>query len=399
MFPNGRNSFYLFIIVLSQFAGTSLWFLGNAVLDDFAKLFSTPVNIALVTSIIQAGFIAGTLVFAFFTVADRFKSTHLFFVCSLIAALFNLSIIWFAKDVFTLCVFRFFTGFFLAGIYPVGMKIASDIFSKKLGNALGFLVGALVIGTAFPHLLKAQIFHFSFSQIIFASSFIAIFGGALIYFFIPASKPLASGRIQYSEVNNLFRITAFRSAALGYFGHMWELYAFWAFVPLAIQLHNSLYKPQLDIPFWSFFIIAIGALSCVIGGIASKKMGSLKVASLSLFVSGACCLFSPFLLSAQPILFLLFIFTWSFFVIADSPQFSALVAQSVPAELKGTALTLVTSIGFGITIVSIQILQKCISNFGAYGFWLLALGPLFGLFFLFKKRSISGNANLQRQFE
>jgi MFS family permease len=396
MFQNGRNSFYLFIIVLSQFAGTSLWFLGNAVIDDFAKLYSTPVNIALVTSVVQAGFIIGTLVFALFTIADRFKSTHLFFLCSIIAALFNLSIIWFAKDVFTLCVFRFFTGFFLAGIYPIGMKIASDIFSKKLGNALGFLVGALVIGTAFPHLLKAQVFQFSFTKILFASSFIAIFGGALIFFFIPASKPLASGRIKYSEFKKLFRIPAFRSAAFGYFGHMWELYAFWAFVPLAIQLHNTLYKPQLDIPFWSFFIIGIGAVSCVIGGILSKKWGSLKVASVSLFASGACCLLSPVLLTATPLLFLLFLFTWSFFVIADSPQFSALVAQSVPAELKGTALTFVTSIGFGITIISIQLLQKFISSFGPNGFWLLAPGPLFGLYFLLKKKFINRSSKMVR---
>ncbi len=394
---SSKHSVYLVIIVLSQFAGTSLWFLGNAVIDDLGKTLSTPINIALVTSVVQGGFIAGTLIFSILTIADRFKSTHVFFLCSLIAAAFNLSIIWFANDVLSLCLFRFFTGFFLAGIYPVGMKIAADIFSKKLGNALGFLVGALVIGTAFPHLLKARVLHVSYTQIIIVSSALATAGGLLMLLFIPASKPVATNGVNYKIIFPLFRLPQFRSAAFGYFGHMWELYAFWAFVPLIIQFHNSFFEQQLDVSFWSFMIIATGALGCIFGGIVSKSKGSKKVAALSLLISGFCCLASPLLINSSTFLFLSFMFVWSFFVIADSPQFSALTAQSVPAETKGTALTFVTCIGFAITIISIQLLQSLSANFGAYSFWLLAPGPALGLFFLLKRNSFFTNTEIIKQ--
>ena len=380
-----KRSFYLLIIVFSQFAGTSLWFLGNAVINDFAKNLGIAIDIALVTSVVQGGFITGTLVFALLTIADRFKSTTVFLLCSVIAAASNLLIIWFAKDVLSLCVFRFMTGFFLAGIYPVGMKIAADIFTNKLGNALGFLVGALVAGTAFPYLLKSGYIEISFTYVIFFSSALALIGGLLLYVFIPATKTAKLNRVDYKIILPLFSLPRFRGAAIGYFGHMWELYALWAFVPFAIQYHNTLYKPQLDVPFWSFIIIAIGALGCVFGGMVSKSWGSLKVAAVSLAVSGICCVMSPFLITAPSVLFIVFMLTWGFFVTADSPQFSAIVAQSVPPETKGTALTFVTCIGFAITIISIQLLQVTTTNFLSYGFWLLAPGPLLGLIFLLKR--------------
>jgi MFS family permease len=386
--PSPRKpNLLLFIIVLSQFAGTSLWFLGNAVIDDLAKVLGSPINIAFVTSIVQGGFIAGTLVFALLTIADRFKSTHVFLLCSAIAALFNISILWLAKDVTSLSFLRFFTGFFLAGIYPIGMKISADIFSKKLGNALGFLVGALVIGTSFPHLLKSGLIRIPFNYIIIFSSLLALIGGLLMYAFIPATKSTSLTPINYKSILPLFKLPRFRSAAFGYFGHMWELYAFWAFVPFALQLHNILLHAQLDISLWSFFIIGFGAIGCVTGGQLSQKWGSRKVATLSLAVSGICCLISPLFLEVSTPLFLCLLFTWSFFVIADSPQFSALVAQSVQPETKGTALTFVTCAGFAITIVSIQLLQTLTILFSFHAFWLLAFGPVMGVFLLSYRES------------
>ena len=142
------------IIVFSQFAGTSLWFAGNAIINDIQP--ASTGGFANITSIVQFGFIAGTLLFALFTIADRFRASRVFFFSSLIAASANLVLIWLAKDTTWLMVLRFVTGFFLAGIYPVGMKIAAEHFSGKLGNALGFLVGALVFGTAFPHILRSS---------------------------------------------------------------------------------------------------------------------------------------------------------------------------------------------------------------------------------------------------
>src|ERR1044071_7530907 len=154
-----RPSHILPLIILSQFAGTSLWFVGNAILPDIQKgLHLENADIGLMTSIVQFGFISGTLIFAILSIADRFAASKVFFVSSVIAAASNLCIIWFASDVTSLFVLRFITGFFLAGIYPVGMKLAADWFEKGLGKALGYLLGALVLGTAFPHLLKSRDF-------------------------------------------------------------------------------------------------------------------------------------------------------------------------------------------------------------------------------------------------
>ena len=152
-----RKPFHILpLIVFSQFAGTSLWFAGNAILPDIQQELHLQGNaIGDITSMVQLGFICGTLVFALLSIADRFHPSRVFFVSSLIAALANACIAWIAKDFFALLALRFITGFFLAGIYPVGMKIAADWYEKGLGKALGYLVGALVLGTAFPHLLKA----------------------------------------------------------------------------------------------------------------------------------------------------------------------------------------------------------------------------------------------------
>src|SRR5438874_9955566 len=249
------------IIVLSQFAGTSLWFAGNAILPDLQRELSiqthAPGNI---TTVVQFGFIAGTLIFAIFSVADRFVPSKVFFISSVIAALANVAIIWLAKNAATLFVLRFITGFFLAGIYPVGMKIAADWYEKGLGKALGYLVGALVLGTAFPHLLRSSVYALPWKHVLIFTSAFAAIGGLLILLFVgegPFRKPAT--RFQPSALIQVFRSADFRAAALGYFGHMWELYTFWAFVPTILLLYVSSDR-QMNISLWAFIIIAVGAL-------------------------------------------------------------------------------------------------------------------------------------------
>src|SRR5215213_4155927 len=150
-----RPSFLLPLIILSQFAGTSLWFAGNAILPDLQRQLQLDSHaISQITAAVQIGFITGTLFFAVFSIADRFSSSNVFFACTCLAAAANVLLVWLAKDALIVYLLRFATGFFLAGIYPVGMKIAADWFKQGLGKALGYLVGALVLGTAFPHLLK-----------------------------------------------------------------------------------------------------------------------------------------------------------------------------------------------------------------------------------------------------
>jgi MFS family permease len=375
------------LIIISQFAGTSLWFVGNAILPDIQQELNIESSaLGNITSVVQFGFIAGTLLFAVFSIADRFASSKVFFISSLIAAIANVSIIWLAKSITTLFVLRFITGFFLAGIYPVGMKIASDWYEKGLGKALGYLVGALVLGTAFPHLLKSSLYALPWKQVLIFTSVFAAIGGLLILLFVgdgPFRKP--ASRFQPSAIFQVFRSPDFRSAAFGYFGHMWELYTFWAFTPAILSYYVSL-NHQINIPLWSFIIIAIGSLSCVAGGYISQKTGSSRVAFYALLCSGLCCLASFTFFELSFSFFIVMMLIWGVSVIADSPQFSTLVAQTAISEYKGTALTIVTCVGFAITIGSIQLINHAFNNWANTNtvFLLLAPGPLIGLAFLFR---------------
>ncbi|MDB5195869.1 MAG: transporter [Flaviaesturariibacter sp.] len=386
--------YLLLVIVLSQVAGTSLWFAGNAVINEIQQQTGRHTSAAYLTSIIQIGFICGTAVFSYLAIADRYRSATVFALSSLLAALANLSLIWLAKDAFNLSALRFITGFFLAGIYPIGMKIAAEQFPEGLGNVMGFLVGALVLGTALPHGLRAIFETISWKWVIITTSLLALIGGALIYFLIPPDKSHKKWtKLERVGLGKIFRAADFRAVAIGYFGHMWELYAFWAFVPFIIQTHNQKQLATLPIPITAFLVIAFGSICCVIGGMLSNHFSSKSVAFVTLLISGACCLISPFAFTFSPSLFVVFLLIWSGAVITDSPQFSTLVAQTADLRWRGTALTLVTSVGFTITIVSIQVLQMLKARLGIYTFLLLAPGPLVGLLFFrsFRASNYSNN--------
>lgn len=377
-------------IIISQFACTSLWFAGNAIVDELAlKTGLGPEIIGYVLSSVQLGFIIGTLVFALLMIADRFSPSKVFIICALLAAACNTVLLSEELSKWTLLLARFGTGFFLAGIYPVGMKIAADYFEKGLGKALGYLVGALVFGTALPYLVSGTPLGKNPNMVLKTVSILAVFGGMLLWALVP-NGPFCkqSIKLQLKTGPQLFKIMGFRKAAFGYFGHMWELYAFWAFTPLAIQIYNTQSLYQISVLIWTGIIIAIGGLSCILGGYVSLKIGSHKVAFTALLVSGSFCVVSPFLFKLSPVFFLLAWCLWGMAVTADSPQFSKLVASVVSPELKGTALTLVNCIGFAISILSIQLLVK-LSDFinPTYLFLVLGIGPVIGLLSLRKKSS------------
>ncbi|MEP2936166.1 MAG: MFS transporter [Gilvibacter sp.] len=380
-----KNSRWILpVIVISQFCCTSLWFASNGVMTDLISAFDLPTNVlGDLTSAVQFGFIAGTLVFAILTIADRFSPSKVFLVSALLGAIFNAAVIWDGNSLTTILLLRFLTGFFLAGIYPVGMKIAADYFKKGLGKSLGYLVGALVLGTALPHLLKNLFAGYSFTGVLLAVSILAVFGGVLMAVLVPDGpyrKP--SQKLNFSAFFKVFKNKEFRAAAFGYFGHMWELYAFWAFVPVMLATFNKTTSSvACNVPLWSFLIIAIGGIACILGGYLSLRLGAKKTARTALLLSGLCCLISPFLLQTDSALVLkTFLLFWGMVVIADSPMFSTLVAQNADPQIKGTALTIVNCVGFAITIISIQILSY-LSGFikPHYLFLILGLGPLFGL--------------------
>ncbi len=377
-------------IVIAQFCCTSLWFASNGVLSELVANFDLRANaLGNLTAAVQFGFITGTLVFALWTVTDRFSPSKVFLTSAIFGALGNAGMLWQDNTLFTLVLFRFLTGFFLAGIYPVGMKIAADYFDKGLGRSLGFLVGALVLGTAFPHLLKGLDTYFPWQSVVMTTSGLAFFGGLSIALLVPNGPYRKQGQqVDLKAFFKVFQNTDFRAAAFGYFGHMWELYAFWAFVPLMLMKYQEVHNIVLNIPILSFGIIAIGGLACVLGGYLSQRIGVKKTAGIALLLSGCCCLVSPlaFMLPTED-LFVGFLFFWGMVVIADSPLFSTLVAQRSTPELKGTALTIVNCIGFAITIVSIQlmtVLQSTYSHFWIY--MLLVVGPFLGLYALVHKK-------------
>ena len=379
------------VIVIAQFCCTSLWFAGNGVMNDLVFSFNLEKSaLAHLTSAVQFGFISGTLVFAILAIADRFSPSKVFLLSALAGALFNLATIIEDNSLANLLLFRFFTGFFLAGIYPVGMKIAADYYQKGLGKSLGYLVGALVVGTAFPHLLKDYTTEVSWHAVLIITSSLAIFGGLLLVLLVPNGpyrKP--TQQLDLTTSLKVFRDRDFRSAAFGYFGHMWELYAFWAFVPLMLSSYNDLHPEfQFDIPLASFLIIGLGGFACVAGGYISQNLGVKRTATLSLLLSGVCCIISPLIFHSAPnYLFVSFLIIWGLAVIADSPLFSTLVAQNVSPEYKGTALTIVNCIGFSITIISIQlvtILRDIVGQENVYV--VLSLGPILGLVALRKHR-------------
>ena len=379
-----KPRYILPVIILSQFLCTSLWFAGNAVLSDLILNFGlTEESLGYLTSSVQLGFIVGALVFAIFCFADRFSPSKVFFVSSMLAAVFNLGLMWEGNNLSFILGFRFMTGFFLAGIYPVGMKIASDYYEGGLGRSLSYLVGALVLGTAFPHLLTDFPALSNCNAVLGTTSILCLCGGLLMYFLVPDGPYRSMGhRPDFSAFFTVFKNKKFRSAAFGYFGHMWELYAFWAFVPVILGTYKNIHPDvNFSIPFISFLIIAIGAVSCVMGGYLASHFGNKRIAYLALFMSFLCCLISPFLfdIDSENIFIAVMLF-WGMVVIADSPLFSTLVAQNADVQHRGTGLTIVTSLGFAITIVSIQLLNSF--SEGGQQTWiyaLLSIGPLIGL--------------------
>lgn len=378
------------VIVISQFFCTSLWFAGNGVMTDLVSEFDLKSTaLGNLTTAVQLGFITGTLLFAVLTIADRYAPSMVFFLSALAGALFNLGMIIERNGFITLFLLRFLTGFCLAGIYPVGMKIAADYYRKELGKSLGYLVGALVVGTAFPHLLKDFTGDLPWRLVLVITSSLAFLGGLFMLILVPDGPYRKAGqKMDPRLIFKVFRERPFRSAAFGYFGHMWELYAFWAFLPVMLATYMELNPAsEMNIPLLSFLIIGLGGLACVLGGYISQNLGAKKTAFIALFLSCTCCILSPFCFyfDSNMLLIGFFIF-WGLVVIADSPLFSTMVAHNASSESKGTALTIVNSIGFSITIISIQLINAIREIIDPkFIYMILAIGPFFGLFAMVNK--------------
>ena len=377
--PGQPPAHVLPVLVLAQLAGTSPWFAVNAVMPDLQREFGWgAATVGTLSAALQLGFIAGTLMFALLAVADRWSARGVFLVCALLASACTVAAAAVADTLDALLALRALTGFFIAGIYPVGMKIAAQWFPRGLGHALGWLVGALVLGSASPHAMRALGAAWDWRVVFYCVAAVAAFAGLLLITALPAApRPAALAPLKLSALASLWRLRLVRASVLGYFGHMWELYTLWVLVPMVLATPQA--APTSG-SWWAFAVLGAGAIGYVGGGLLADRHGSARIAAVQLATSGACCLIAPWMLAAPLPVFLAWLLVWGVTVAGDSPQFSALTAANAPREAVGSVLTLTNSIGFAISALSIDGFVRLSATVPLAQLlpW-LALGPALGL--------------------
>jgi MFS family permease len=303
----------------------------------------------------------------------------MFAVCAMLGALANALFAAASAGLAGALFLRFLTGVSLAGIYPIGMKLIVSWAPAKVGNVLGWLVGMLVLGTGIPHFVRGLDVTPTWGGVIYVASALAVAAAALVWWLGDGPHHGTNRRLQWAGVLKTYRAPGFRAAAFGYFGHMWELYAFWTIVPLLIAQFDAVAGSR-GIYLGAFAVFAAGSVGCALGGVISHAWGSGKVAITALAGSGLSCLVYPLLAPGTPdALLLVLLLAWGFFVVADSPQFSALAAKACPPERIGSALAFMNSIGFAISIASIELVTTTWHTASAHVAWMLLPGPVLGL--------------------
>ena len=360
--------FHLAWLSVAMFLGMTLWFSATAANAAIVLEFDlTSGETAWLTMAVQGGFVVGTLISALLTLPDVVNPRRLFAVGCAVGAASNAGLV-LAPNVLTLIALRVATGAALACVYPPGMKVAAGWFEQRRGTALGVLVGALTVGSAFPHLLAALSAAIPWRVLMLWASALAVSGGAIVWKFVGDGPYVTrSARFDPSAAATVFVDAPSRAAMFGYLGHMWELYAVWAWI--ATVTGSAL----------AFVTIASGAIGSAAAGVYADRFGQARVARWALLVSAACCCLSPWLLRAPLLVGLPFAVVWGVAVVADSAQLSALVARFSPRDHVGTALTVQTCTGFLLTMVSIRLLPLVADRTGwTWAFVALAPGPLIG---------------------
>lgn len=375
---DGRSAVVL--VVVSELLATSLWFSANGAGPALqAELDLTETGVGLLTNAVQIGFIVGTLFAGLSGLADRYRASRIFFASTLVGALANAGFALWADSLATALPLRFVVGIALAGIYPLGMKLVMSWTRGDSGTALALLVGMLTLGTALPHGVRAASTDLAWQVAVLSSSGFALAGGLMVRWLGdgPHLKIAATPKLALGAAFAALREPGFRASALGYWGHMWELYAFWTLVPFTVAALTAL--DAAGVSGLSFAIIAAGACGCFLGGALGRRIGKARTAGLALGLSGLACLTWPLLQALPWPVRLAILLIWGVAVVADSPQFSSLSADHAPPEALGSALAFQNAIGFAITTVAIAIAMPLYAAVGPWVAWLLLPGPIFGL--------------------
>lgn len=382
----GANSKSVSILLLlaAELAGMSLWFTSAAVLPEMvAESAVSPVRQALLSSGVQIGFVVGALVYAILGLADRYDPRRVIFISALLAAAANLALVAVPVGSDPAIAARFVTGAMLAGVYPVGMKIAVGWGLRDRGLLVGLLVGALTFGNSVPFLVAA----FGGSEwrsTVVAVSILAAVGGVLVLAVALGPHHARAARFDPGAIGIVWTNARVRSAILGYLGHMWELYVMWAWVGVAsaASYAATMAAGEADAlgRLTAFIAIAGGAVTCVAAGALADRIGKAEVAIGAMVASGACAVLIAVTFGGPPALTFAIAVVWGLAVIPDSAQFSALVADFAPPEKAGSILTFQTALGFALTFFTVQATPLAA---GAVGWPVvlaaLALGPVFGV--------------------
>ncbi|HEX6232787.1 MAG TPA: MFS transporter [Jiangellaceae bacterium] len=342
-------------IAAVQVFGMATWFSASAVVPSLREEWNISAGQATwLTAAVQLGFVAGALTSAAFNLPDRVPAYRLVAASSVAAALATTAVALFADELATAIPLRFVTGFALAGVYPPGLKLMASWFDRGRGLALGTLIGALALGSALPHLISVSAL--PWRGVLMASAGSALAAAVIAGVGVrlgPYAAPAPPFQPRYAIT--LFRERGPRLANLGYFGHMWELYAMWTWLPAYLAASYARRPGDIPVGAASFFVIGIaGAIGCLLAGWLGDRAGRARLAAAAMITSATCCVLAAFAFGGPPLALYAVLVVWGASVIADSGLFSTCMSQVVDQRYVGTALTTQTAIGFLLTVVTIQ---------------------------------------------
>ena len=375
--------FALSIISICLVGAMSTWFSGTVILPELTLRSGLGESEKVwLTNAVQLGFVIGAIVLAFFNLSDSMPLILLIAFSCTLAAIANLLLIWTDTPLSIIAV-RLLTGVALSGVYPSVVKLIATWFQKSRGVAMGVIIGALTLGSAAPHFFRAMTPDTDWLIVIWVSSLMTFLAGMIVVFFVSEGPfYFARTRFKPSQIIQVLNNKPWALVNIGYLGHMWELYAMWAWIlTFAHFLLNDFDWVPFGAPeYFSFFIVSIGAIGCVIAGYLSDIYGRCYITAALMLVSGSCAFSIGFLVNTSPFLFGLIALLWGLTIIADSGQFSAAVTELSEPNLVGTALTVQMAIGFGITMITIWLAPVFGQLFGSFQwmFLLLAPGPFIG---------------------